>query len=117
MAVDSESPTPPQAPEAPDWAQSAIWLWHQVQQHGEALLKPPVLLAFLIIGGVSYFFGSSQGVTEFRIKEAELHNKDSELHNKDDRIAFLNDQISAYKDRLQGATPDQAAKEIATLRN
>jgi len=45
-------------------------------------------------------------------------SRDSEqIGVKDERIGFLNDQLAAYKDRLQGATPDQAAKQIALLQD
>ena len=102
LAMDIES-KPPEAPEAPDWAKSALWLWHHSQQHREALLKPPVLLAFAIIAAIFYYFGSSRNGEQLDIKN--------------ERIGFLNDQVNAYKDRLQGATPDQAAKQIVTLQD
>ncbi len=64
-------------------------------------MKPPVLLAYLLIGLGAFYFGSSR--------------KDEEISIKNERINFLDDQIAAYKDRLQGATPDEAAKRIAAL--
>lgn len=64
-------------------------------------MKPPVLLAYLIFFVGAYYFGSSRSSEEINVKN--------------ERIAFLNDQLAAYKDRLQGATPDQAAKQITGL--
>jgi hypothetical protein len=66
-------------------------------------MKPPVLLAYVLIGLAAYYLGVSRSSEEIGVKN--------------ERISFLNDQISAYKDRLQGATPDQAAKQIAELQN
>jgi hypothetical protein len=88
-------------PEPPQWAKSVVWLWHYSQKHREALMRPPVLLAFVIIGVSAYFYGASKNSEQLGIK--------------DERINFLNDQLAAYKDRLQGATPDQAAKQMAIL--
>lgn len=90
-------------PEAPDLAKWFLWLRHQIQENAEALLKPPVLLAFAIIGYLAYYYGISRNADAIEIKN--------------ERISFLNDQLTAYKDRLGGATPDQAAKEILALRN
>lgn len=64
-------------------------------------MRPPVLLAYVLIAVGAYYFGSSRNSEQIAVK--------------DERIHFLNDQIAAYKDRLQGATPDQAAKQIALL--
>jgi hypothetical protein len=90
-----------QPPEAPDSLQTLLWLWHHTQQHWEALVKPPVLLAYILIAAVAFYFGTSRSSEEINIKN--------------ERIGFLNDQLTAYRDRLQGATPDQAAKQISSL--
>jgi len=37
------------------------------------------------------------------------------LENKDNHIAFLERRLSEYRDRLNGATPDEARKRIDTL--
>jgi hypothetical protein len=95
----SADPTKP--PDAPDFVQTILWLWHHTQQHREALMKPPVLLAYLLIALGAFYFGSSRNSEEIGVKN--------------ERISFLNDQVAAYKDRLQGATPDQAAKQIVAL--
>jgi hypothetical protein len=90
-------------PETPDTLKTALWLWHHSREHREALLKPPVLVAYLFIALGAYWFGSSRNAEELSIKN--------------ERLVFANEQLAAYKDRLSGATPDQAAKEIRTLRD
>jgi hypothetical protein len=91
----------PESPETPEPLRSLLWLWHHTRVHREALTRPPVLLAFAIFAAVGYWLGASHGSTEASIK--------------DQRLAFANDQLAAYKDRLQGATPDQAAQQMTLL--
>jgi hypothetical protein len=62
-----------------------------------------VILGFVIVALAAYFYGASKS--------------DEQIGIKNERINFLNDQLTAYKDRLQGATPDQAAQQIALLRD
>jgi hypothetical protein len=88
-------------PDPPEWAKGIVWLWHHSQKHREALMKPPVLLAFAFIAAGAYLYGASRNSEQLAVK--------------DERINFLNDQLAAYKDRLQGATPDQAAKQMVAL--
>jgi hypothetical protein len=88
-------------PPTPGWVNDARWYWYQVQQNWKALAKLPVAISLILVAFLAYQFGKSQSVEEISVKA--------------ERIAFLNEQISAYKDRLQGATPDQAAKELSTL--
>lgn len=103
MVAMSEETSLPEAPETPPLAQYAIWLWRHSQKHREALLKPPVLFAYVVIALCAYWFASSRSSDEISLNK--------------ERIAFLNDQIAAYKDRLQGATPDQAARQLSSLQS
>jgi hypothetical protein len=57
----------------------------------------------VLVGLLFYRYGLSQSSEEVSVKS--------------ERIAFLNDQITAYKDRLQGATPDQAARQLNILQS
>jgi hypothetical protein len=98
MAEQPELPGLPDAPETPEWVKIMRWL----HAHREALMRPQVILVVLIALAAGYWFGSSRSAEQLAVR--------------DDRISFLNDQISAYRGRLQGATPDQAAKEIRELR-
>ena len=100
MSQNSESSN---SPEPPEIAKNLIWGWHHIQENWEALTRLPVFIAMVAVGVASYFYGASRSGEEISVKN--------------ERIAFLNDQIAAYKDRPQGATPDQAAKQIATLQN
>jgi hypothetical protein len=90
-------------PPVPEWVQYIVWAWHHSGQNREALMKPPVLVAYVVIAFCAYWFGSSRSSEELSVKN--------------ERIAFLNEQIAAYKDRLQGASPDQAAKQLVTLQS
>jgi hypothetical protein len=67
------------------------------------LTKPPVLGLALVALAVGFSAGNwhRADVTEV-------------LREKND---FLNSQLGAYKDRLQGASPDEAAKKFSTLEN
>src|SRR5271170_5484867 len=104
MAVmPEESSMPTDSPEAPDFAKGVIWAWHHIRQNWEALMRLPVVIALVAVGVAAYFSGASRSSEELSVKN--------------ERIAFLNDQIAAYKDRLQGASPDQAAKQFAILQN
>ena len=98
--------TPPsgevsESPETPEIFKHILWVWHHSQRHRKALMKPPVLMAYLVIALAAFWLGSSR--------------KAEEINIKNERISFLNDQLAAYKDRLQGATPDQAAKQLVAL--
>jgi hypothetical protein len=78
------------------------WQAH-IKDNWKAFIKPPILATVIIIAGLAYNFGVSRG---------------SEVNGiKDERITFLNDQLTAYKDRLQGASPDEAAKQVSELRS
>ena len=92
----------PETPEAPDQVKTLLWLWHHTREHREALMKPPVLVAYIVLACAAYWFGASRNSEEIAVKN--------------ERLTFANEQLAAYKDRLQGASPDQAAKEIASLR-
>jgi hypothetical protein len=92
-----------EVPETPPLVKYVTWAWHHIRENGEVLFKPPVVIALVIIGWVAFSYGSGR--------------KEEELNVRNERIAFLTDQLAAYRDRLQGATPDQAAKEITALRH
>jgi hypothetical protein len=98
-----DKPSVIEEPPPPEWVQSARWVSHHIKQNWEALTKPPVVISLMLVGLLGYRYGSSQSSEEISVKT--------------ERIAFLNDQIAAYKDRLQGATPDQAAKQLNTLQS
>jgi hypothetical protein len=104
--------TPPRdnedAPEMPAVIKQAAWLWHHTQANRELFMKAPVLAFAVIALTVGYWFGSSRD-------NEELRAKDETLNTRNERISFLDDQLTAYKDRLQGATPDEAAKRFSTL--
>jgi hypothetical protein len=98
----SDQPELPGIPEPPPFVQLAQWAWHHLRLNKDAFLKGPVLVALAIAGLIGWWFGNGHNEEELRIAEQ--------------RISFLGDQVAAYKERLQGATPDQAAKEIAALK-
>ena len=64
-------------------------------------MKAPVIVSLLVVAVVAFFGG--------RATRDEQHDIDGQ------HISFLQDQITAYKDRLQGASPDEAAKKFSTL--
>jgi hypothetical protein len=92
-----------EAPETPGWVQTIHWLQHQISINWHILKRPPILALFFITAGFAYFFGITRESEIVRIQQ--------------ERISLLAQELSEYKDRLQGATPDQAAKEISDLRN
>jgi len=92
---------PPGAPEPPELLKAALWVWHHARANWYALVKAPVLAALMIVAVLGFLGG--------RVNRAEQHDIDQQ------HISFLQDQIGAYKDRLQGATPDEAAKRFSTL--
>jgi len=102
MSEDKKSLDAVEPPEAPETAKWLSWCWHHLHQNWMQLVKPVVLAAIVIAGLAGYQFGNS--------KSEDL------LKLKDERAGFLGDQIAAYKDRLQGASPDQAAGQIAGLK-
>ena len=95
-----KSPELPEAPEALKWIPYG---WHHAKTNWESLVKPAVLAVLLLVGFFAYRVGLD--------KHGEM------IEIKDERIKQLNEQIAAYKDRLQGATPDEAAKQMARLQN
>ena len=95
----SEIPESLEAPAPPAWVKSIHWFLHLLRTNWEALVKPGVLLTVVVVGSTAYWFGT--------MKSAEV------VEVKNERIQFLNDQIIAYKDRLQGATPDEAARRFS----
>jgi hypothetical protein len=103
MAQPDTEPELPEAPEAPDMARWVVWAHHHLKANREALMKPPVWFLAAAIGLGAYYFGS--------------HNEHELVGLKDERISFLSDQLSAYKERLRGASPDQAAQQISLLEN
>jgi hypothetical protein len=98
---EQSPPSAPEEPQLPQWAVNLAWVQHHIRTNWEALVKPPVIIVFLLVAVAGYYVGLSRSSEAIGIK--------------DERISFCNEQVSAYRDRLQGATPDQAAKQIATL--
>jgi hypothetical protein len=108
----SEETTPPpgddDAPEMPAVVKQLAWVWHHTQANRELLVRGPVLAFAVLAAFGGWWFGST--------REAEVIKvKDETLNTRNERISFLEDQLTAYKDRLQGATPDEAAKKFSTL--
>jgi hypothetical protein len=99
---EQSPPSAPEEPQLPEWAVNLAWAQHHIRTNWEALVKPPVIMILLLTALIGYYVGSSGSREEIGVKN--------------ERISFCNEQVSAYRDRLQGATPDQAAKEIAGLR-
>jgi hypothetical protein len=97
-----EPPAAREGPEPPEWFKGARWAYHHFQSNRDALMKAPVFVAVAAALIVGYLYGKTTSSEELSIAAQ--------------RISFLGDQVSAYKDRLQGATPDQAAKEVASLK-
>lgn len=87
--------------EAPQHVRNIKWLWESTQRHRYALTRPPVLIAYALLALAAYSLG--------RFDNAAL------TAVKNERIAFQADQLAAYKERLNGATPDQAAKIVTVL--
>jgi hypothetical protein len=92
-------------------AEEGFWerRWNRVAREWHVIWEAKGLFgtaALLLVAGTAFITWRAV---------ASLDNE--EIAVKAERIAFLNDQITAYKDRLQGATPDQAAKRIADLEN
>ena len=102
MADQPQLPDLPGPPEAPEWGKAIRWLHHHYLANKEVLLKPPVLFAGVVIAVLAYWAGSNHAAEQIGVK--------------DERISFLTDELTAYKDRLEGASPDEAAKQISTLR-
>ncbi|SRR6266545_749041 len=70
--------------------------------------KISFITCILILGGVIWAaFNWSYG--------SRLASKDEQLANKDSQIALLIRQRDDYRDKLGGASPDQAAQKIAAL--
>jgi hypothetical protein len=96
--MSDESAGPPEAPEAWKWVAS---LHHHFQANREYFMKPAVWAALLLSAGLGYVISG--------------HEYGERLQTAKERGDFLNEQLSAYKDRLQGASPDQAAKQLTDL--
>jgi hypothetical protein len=76
------------------------WQKH-FREHGAVLMRPPILATLIIVAGLGYWLGYS--------KRSDITDV---LKEKSD---FQTSVIEAYKDRLQVATPDEAAKRFSTL--
>lgn len=103
MDMVETPPEIPEPPEAPDWIKTVHWVQHHLRTNWEALVKPPVLIVICLMAVAAYEFGAS--------RESDM------MDVKNERISFLNDQLGAYKDRLNGATPDEAAKQFTSLQS
>jgi hypothetical protein len=95
-------PIEPGKPSPPPWAQTIFWIWDYVQREWQALVKLPVVVIASLAASGAYYWGSSRNAEKIEVMS--------------ERLTFANEQLAAYKDRLQGATPDEAAKQIAALR-
>ncbi len=106
MAEEAEKPALPEAIEAPETPEAFKWIpfaWHHARSSREALMKPAVWGAIALFAFLAYRYGSNESGELVKVK--------------DERISFLNDQLGAYKDRLKGATPDEAAKQIREMQD
>jgi hypothetical protein len=96
----SESQSP-EGPETPEYIKLLNWAVHHIRENWDAIMRTPVLIVFVVVAVVAFYLGTSHSSEKIEIK--------------DERIKLLGDQVSAYKDRLQGATPDEAARRLSIL--
>jgi hypothetical protein len=106
----SDGPQEDNAPEMPALIKQLAWLWHHTRTNRKLLVKGPVLAFAAITAVTGFWVGSTRENEVLKVKEETLSTKN-------ERINFLEDQLSAYRDRLQGATPDEAAKRFSALEN
>jgi hypothetical protein len=99
MSDQPESLFIPEAPEGAKWLQWCAYHW---RINREAFLKPPVVMALVVALCLGFWLGEKRSGEQLDIAGQ--------------RTSFLSDELSAYKDRLQGASPDQAGKELFALR-
>jgi hypothetical protein len=97
----SESDT--QEPEAPEPVRNLRWAIFNVRKYKAELLKCPVLGACISALVLGFYAG--------RVWDGR------ELSIAGDNIRFLTNEVSSYKDKLNGASPEQAAKQIAALQS
>lgn len=110
--AEPQGTEPPEKPEAPEQIKNLRWLYHHLQANWEVLVKPPVILTLLLFAAGGGWLGYWSGTKQSTQQEAAVAGR---LDIANDRITFLQDQLAAYKDRLQGATPDQAARQVTVL--
>jgi hypothetical protein len=106
----SNRPEEDDAPEMPAIVKQLAWLWHHTRTNRKLLVKGPVLAFAAITGVAGFWLGSMRENEVLKVKEETLNTKN-------ERVSFLEDQLSAYRDRLQGATPDEAAQKFSALEN
>ncbi|MBC9878221.1 hypothetical protein G8O24_12800 [Bradyrhizobium sp. INPA01-394B] len=87
----------------PQWLQDLITGWPMIR----ANLPTFLVILVLMVGVVWYLFG--------QVYNQRLADRDSVISNKESEIALLKSQRDDYKDKLGGASPDQAKARIDTL--
>jgi hypothetical protein len=75
----------------------------RLRQEARAIASAPILAAMVLIAALVAIWG----VLHWSYRAA--------LSNKDSHIAFLERRVAEYRDRLGGATPDEARKRIEAL--
>src|SRR5258708_36334735 len=91
----------------PQWLQSLISGWPIIR----ANLPTFFVLAVLMFGAI---FGVVWWLMNWRYGGV-IAGRDGIITNKDSEIALLRGQRDDYKDKLSGATPDQAKNRINDL--
>ena len=94
--------------EAPDAIKTATWLAKNFRRYWRILITPPVAITIALAIFGSYKVGTS-------IENDRIIARNDLVNTKQAQIDFLASEIGAYRDRLQGASPDQAAKRVADL--
>jgi hypothetical protein len=95
-------------PEAPESIRHLRWATYTIRKYRADLVRPPVLAAVGIFLAVGVYAGTLWN-------RSELSGVGSELSVANGTIGLLTTQITAYKDKLNGKSPDEAAKQIADL--
>src|ERR1700676_5244749 len=93
--------------ETPEPLQLRKWIWwilHKFSQEGTVIKGAPILLAMAVLGGAA---------CGYILATAQFGDR---LATADDRLKLATEQVGAYKDKLEGANPDQAAEGLAALR-
>jgi hypothetical protein len=87
----------------PQWMQDLTTGWPMIRANLPTFAVILVLMVAVVWWFVNLVHGSS------------VSNRDSIINNKDSEIALLRTQRDEYKNKLSGATPDEAKAKIDTL--
>jgi hypothetical protein len=100
MAGQPELPGIPETPESAKWA---AWILHHFRQERDTMKGAPVF--FLAVAAIGILLG-------YLVSAARFEDRTT---TAEQRVQLANEQVTAYKEKLQGASPDQAAKQIEGL--